>query len=270
MGNNVSVSDEINIVSSVINYDTCISDDEFDSSIAPKSRECICIDNKSVYDIKANPRMKFDEFNGKKLCVIFCNSYDKTRYALGECALNDGLLTYRSIQQFGYSAYLFHDLSKNDFRKVFKNALRCRASELMIYYIGHGTQVKDRDGDEIDGKDECILCMDGVIIDDDLAKMINSCNNSKRLILISDCCHSGTIFDIPPRDDIITLSACTDDQTAQQDWIDHCGNGIFSYYFWKYIFDNNDNIIKLIELMNVKLKKYKQQIVINNMVKRLL
>ena len=41
---------------------------------------------------------------------------------------------------------------------------------LFFHYSGHGSQVKDKDGDEIDGLDETILPVDfqksGMIIDD--------------------------------------------------------------------------------------------------------
>ena len=93
--------------------------------------------------------------------------------------------------------------------------------------------------------------------------IVDKYNNCKNLRLIADCCHSGSIYDIPSREDIITISACTDNQTAKQDWINHKGNGVFSYYFWKYIprCENNGKLLK--EKINTKLKKYYQSCVFN-------
>ena len=45
---------------------------------------------------------------------------------------------------------------------------------LFLHYSGHGTQVKDEDGDEADGKDEALVPCDyqtaGFIVDDDLRR----------------------------------------------------------------------------------------------------
>lgn len=67
---------------------------------------------------------------------------------------------------------------------------------IVFTYSGHGTWVPDRDGDEIDGRDEAICPTDfrtaGVITDDELARVLGSARTSGVLFL-SDSCHSGTI-----------------------------------------------------------------------------
>jgi hypothetical protein len=68
-----------------------------------------------------------------------------------------------------------------------------------IYYSGHGTQVFDTNNDEVDQKDEAIVPMDfrknGVIIDDLINSILRS--SSSKTIMFFDCCHSGTITDLP-------------------------------------------------------------------------
>lgn len=73
---------------------------------------------------------------------------------------------------------------------------------LVFNYSGHGTQVKDKKGDEKDGKDEAICPCDqekaGVIIDDEFKKLL--CDNipeGVRVTCVLDCCHSGSIMDLP-------------------------------------------------------------------------
>jgi hypothetical protein len=68
----------------------------------------------------------------------------------------------------------------------------------MFYYSGHGSQVVDTDGDEIDGLDE-ILCPHDIdfakkfyISDDDLRGIFAKLPEGMNLEVILDCCHSGT------------------------------------------------------------------------------
>lgn len=104
-----------------------------------------------------------------------------------------------------------------------------------IHYSGHGTSILDRDGDERDGCDEALVPYDvrtvGVIPDDYIQRLFTYFNPKTRVVLVFDCCHSGTIGDVmyswegpsnvtienilcnvPAR--VITLSGCLDDQTA--------------------------------------------------------
>jgi hypothetical protein len=69
---------------------------------------------------------------------------------------------------------------------------------LVFHFSGHGSQIRDRNGDEIsDGIDELIcpydMNWDGqFIIDDDLDKIFNQIPQGVLLEVFLDCCHSGT------------------------------------------------------------------------------
>lgn len=74
--------------------------------------------------------------------------------------------------------------------------------QVLIYFTGHGSQVKDNTGDEEDGKDEFFLAhdfhvSDGVakaaLVDDDLYKVL-SMIPTRNILLMVDACHSGTGF----------------------------------------------------------------------------
>eukprot|EP01063_Lacrimia_lanifica_P011149 TRINITY_DN17934_c0_g1_i1.p1 TRINITY_DN17934_c0_g1~~TRINITY_DN17934_c0_g1_i1.p1 ORF type:complete len:381 (+),score=185.72 TRINITY_DN17934_c0_g1_i1:130-1143(+) len=72
----------------------------------------------------------------------------------------------------------------------------------VLTYSGHGVQVPDECGDEEDGKDECLAPMDyqsaGFITDDELLNtLVVPLPSGARLVCIMDCCHSGTILDLP-------------------------------------------------------------------------
>lgn len=72
-------------------------------------------------------------------------------------------------------------------------------SEIWIHYSGHGTGVRDTNGDETDGQDEAIVPCDfttggGIIGDDELFEIIKGI--SCTAIICFDCCHSGTGIDL--------------------------------------------------------------------------
>lgn len=76
-----------------------------------------------------------------------------------------------------------------------------RGDVLVFQFSGHGTQVKDLDGDEIDGDspgmDEAICPYDyatgAFLIDDDIGRLFNQLPDGVNLTCFMDCCHSGTI-----------------------------------------------------------------------------
>ena len=71
------------------------------------------------------------------------------------------------------------------------------ASTRLFHFSGHGTYVPDRDGDEPDGRDEALVPYDfdtvGAMADDSLREIYGSFGRDTHLLLLMDCCHSGTI-----------------------------------------------------------------------------
>lgn len=67
---------------------------------------------------------------------------------------------------------------------------------LVFHYSGHGSQVADVGGEELDGKDETICPHDfataGMIKDDDFRKLLAGLPAGVNLDVILDSCHSGT------------------------------------------------------------------------------
>jgi hypothetical protein len=72
---------------------------------------------------------------------------------------------------------------------------------VVFHYSGHGRQVKDWDGNEVDGLDEGLVPIDfkkyGIISDDVLNAIFREFNPKTRILCIFDCCHSGSILDLP-------------------------------------------------------------------------
>jgi hypothetical protein len=91
--------------------------------------------------------------------------------------------------------------------------IRESAPDDMVYvhYSGHGSQVKDLNGDEEDGMDETILPQDARtddvpdITDDEIGEFLRSLR-THNVIIVLDSCHSGTAT----RGDIVTRSVPPD------------------------------------------------------------
>ncbi len=69
---------------------------------------------------------------------------------------------------------------------------------LLFHFSGHGSQIRDRDGDELKDRLDEILCphdmdWDGTyIIDDELEEIFSSLPKGVNLEVLLDSCHSGT------------------------------------------------------------------------------
>jgi hypothetical protein len=68
---------------------------------------------------------------------------------------------------------------------------------LVFFYAGHGSQVRDRDGDELDDQMDEILCphdmnWDDPLTDDILNSYFTRVPQGANLTVILDCCNSGT------------------------------------------------------------------------------
>ena len=68
----------------------------------------------------------------------------------------------------------------------------------VFYYAGHGSRIKDLNGDEKndDQKDEVLVAHDGYVIDDQVAAIYRKHFRQTRNVMIVDACHAGTIHTI--------------------------------------------------------------------------
>jgi len=130
-----------------------------------------------------------------------------------------------------------------------------RLEEVFIHYSGHGTQVRDDGGYEMDGRDEALVPWDcrrsGMLRDDTLNELFCGFHADTRVVFVTDCCHSGTMCDLPfkydvlqaekgrevveerldvprvPAARVVTLSGCRDHQVSM-DAFDVCGERRFT------------------------------------------
>lgn len=123
----------------------------------------------------------------------------------------------------------------NSIYKLALDSHRFRLERVWIHFSGHGCGVYDRDGDEADGRDECIVPSDyhrvGIITDDLLKRVLRYFNKDTKVTCVFDCCHSGTIGDLKYQyvndyhfkevntsskcqSKVLLLSGCMDNQTS--------------------------------------------------------
>jgi Ca2+-binding EF-hand superfamily protein len=198
---------------------------------------------------------------GRQRAVTVGINYIGLQCQLSGCINDSDTFVHMLTTEFGYSVQDIRQLRDDHPQRMpsKKNLLAALswlvsgASEgdhLFFHYSGHGTQQEDTDGDEMDGKDDCIVPCDfqhhGFISDDELRSLlVESLPKGVRLTCILDCCHSGTALDLPYKvtikenklvdikkkaahktkklseADVVMISGCKDTQTSAD-----CGAGM--------------------------------------------
>lgn len=96
-------------------------------------------------------------------------------------------------------------------------------------------------------------------------------NPKSKIVLVTDACHSGTIWDIQSGNangrqlpsNIISISATSDKQTAKQTVAGNGEQGMFTYYLTKLINSHpNLNSIQIKKQMKKVMKNFQQTVTI--------
>jgi hypothetical protein len=140
----------------------------------------------------------------RKAFLVGINRYPDPRNNLKGC-VNDVMLMAKTLNEQ-------YDFQTKDIRLLTDNrattaAIRTGLSQLVagaqagdslvFHYSGHGTQVRDLHGDELQDDLDEIICpydldWDHPFTDDDLAAICKSIPKGALLTVVLDCCHSGT------------------------------------------------------------------------------
>lgn len=179
------------------------------------------------------------------------------------------------VERLGFSTQKIRRLTDQNKRNraampTRKNIVKClralvASAEpfLFFHYSGHGSHVKDLNGDEVDGQDECICPVSGGwIIDDHIRAILDKLKPTQTLFMIFDSCHSGTVADLhkeyyikhgkpvlvrntrvtPTNGNIVVLSGCRDDQTSADAWEERQSQGALTYAFRKSLKAQMDGV----------------------------
>lgn len=147
----------------------------------------------------------------------------------------------------------------NEITKVV--ALTKPGDVLFIHYSGHGSQVLDTNGDEWRNvetryRDDVLCPCDyvtaGYIVDDTLKDiLVNKIPKGAKLRAFFDCCHSGTMLDLPymlrnsvfttvedlnkMSADCLMVSGCKDNQTSADAFINETYSGALTWALIKVL-----------------------------------
>ena len=154
--------------------------------------------------------------------------------------INDSRNMGSFLESKGYNVEIVTDLVSDDgvtrdgimskLKSLVLESKREKYDKVWIHFSGHGCRLRDTSGDEIDGYDECLLPVDyelnGVITDDEIKRILDDFDDIE-VVVIMDCCHSGTICDLQYKNGvmirpsynsknsrILCISGCNDRQTS--------------------------------------------------------
>lgn len=146
-----------------------------------------------------------------------------------------------------------------------------------IHYSGHGTQVRDTSGDEKDGRDEAICCLNdtctsySTIVDDELrSNLAAKIPDGSILFGTMDCCHSGTVIDLPYKFDgisteisgielnkkVFIISGCQDSETSADAFINGVSVGATTAAFLDVMKEPNSSSYTYSQILE-KMNKYR-------------
>ncbi|KAH9321054.1 hypothetical protein KI387_015693, partial [Taxus chinensis] len=169
--------------------------------------------------------------HGRKKAIICGISYRNTRYELKGCLNDAKCMKYLLMNKFKFpepSILMLTEEEKDPLRIPTKHNMRmalfwltqgCQPGDsLVFHYSGHGSQQRNRTGDEVDGFDETLLPLDfqtqGMLVDDEInATIVRPLPQGVRLHAMIDACHSGTVLDLP--------FFCRLNRNGQYVWEDH-------------------------------------------------
>ena len=168
-----------------------------------------------------------------KNAILIGLNYPGTRYALKGC-VNDVKNGDKFLKDHRYKTKVLTDKDVSQKYNILENLSelgKSKEKRLFFHYSGHGTQTLDKNGDESDGLDEAIFSSNGlIIVDDQINETLTHFPVDKTVILLFDCCHSGSIADLPytltpvgyltekvvknVNTKVICISGCKDPQTS--------------------------------------------------------
>jgi metacaspase-1 len=146
---------------------------------------------------KIDPPIVVDIDPNRTALFVTIGDYPGTEMDLQGC-INDGQLFSTCLANNGFSVNSL--VNRSATISAVKSALTSFLlggidGGVQIFFISsHGTSVVDTNGDESDARDEAFVLYDGNLVDDELQNIITKYKNPNSfLLLVCDCCHSGTM-----------------------------------------------------------------------------
>ena len=137
----------------------------------------------------------------KNTTGVLCIGMENSRYA-GNCpgAKIDAERMHIILQNYSNHTTLLVSQQATKAVVVQKMVEVCQKDLAIIFYSGHGGDQKQSSTTKLNypeatGKDQFLCLYDAQMLDDEIWHVI--CGAKGRVVLICDCCHSGTMFRAP-------------------------------------------------------------------------
>jgi len=146
-----------------------------------------------------------------KIALLMGINYENTESELNGCIndvhnIKDLLTTYLQYSDDNIITMTDHTELKPTHKNILSQLLKLaersfeeEIDQIFISYSGHGSYIHDKNKDEDDGRDECLVPLDydknGLILDDLLNNILGSFNPKANVFFLIDACHSETMLD---------------------------------------------------------------------------
>ena len=224
-----------------------------------------------------------------KLALIIGINYTGTDNQLNGCINDANNVKNLLINNFGFKddniALLTDETedkpTRNNILKylydLLTNCVDEDVDQVFFSYSGHGSYRQDKNGDEKDRKDELLVPLDlKIISDDELNCVFNLIQLHSKCFCLFDCCHSGTILDLPfcyrntsekfvkenrkvvnKLNSLIMISGCLDAEYSSEAWVGQVQGAMTTILIYILTMSNfKISWKKLVDEMNLQLKNY--------------
>lgn len=186
------------------------------------------------------------------------NKYPNSSHNLNGC-INDIKLAQSKLENFQIREFINNKVTRRSTKEQLEYVIAnsVKNDTIIWQYSGHGSRVKDQDGDEHDGYDETLYLYDGNLIDDEINIILQKIPDGVTMLIILDSCFSGTATRgininkvryveskrtigrtrrikkaLPKSGNWMVISACQEHESAYDAYINGQNHGALSYYLW--------------------------------------
>lgn len=124
-----------------------------------------------------------------------CDFWVGWKGPLSSCEVDaDNMRALAKKQQFKAKSLKTRQATSENVIKAIRNAAKVlkAGDTFLMTYSGHGAQVEDLSGDERDGEDETWCLYDRMFLDDEQCELYAEFRRGVKILILSDCCHSGS------------------------------------------------------------------------------
>lgn len=209
----------------------------------------------------------------QKRAVIIGINYENSRQELRGC-INDArnireyLIESGNLTNAEQVCYMTDETSikptrKNILEKYAEILKEAKPGDKLFFtYSGHGNYKLDKNGDEVDNRDELLITIDKRSILDDELKRVTQDNLKEgvTVFILLDCCHSGTLMDLrynylsneeyddaivnefseETKGNVYLISGCMDNQEGMDAYINNTFQGAMTWSFLRAVKENKE------------------------------